>query len=318
MRLALVYNSNDHKLQDASYSHCYRSMFYAIQDRFDDIQHVCCDRNAKDIDADLILFFDPHSSHHIKIEGIVKHSAIKMEYFNDPHQREIQGRYQDGTEVHKLDAKQRCERALERGIDYIISPYKQGYHDYIAPHLGSDADDMLLWFPIAPDVDQYTSGDKPLVDRTPDILASGATNDGGYGCYGLRNKLYQRDNIKVEPHFLRDSGIPKGGDFGGWLSRYAGALALMDFYPVPKYFEIPLAGCVCFAQYHDEYKELGFVDMVNCVYVTEHNFSDRIADFTNHIADYQEIATAGRKLVSDNYTSAHFADFIHDTAASLL
>ncbi|MCP4566817.1 MAG: glycosyltransferase family 1 protein [FCB group bacterium] len=321
MRAAIVYNKNDHKLQAAAYSWSYRCMFLSLVDRFKQTISINDDCHADAIFADVIIFFDPHSSHHIKIEGIERHPALKIEYFNDPHQKEFYGRYANGDPVHKLSAKQRTRRALERGVEYIISPYKQGYYDYIAKHIieyDRNPDDILLYFPTAPDASLFESGRTTLAERKPQVLANGATWSSRLKCYELRQWAFGQDCVTTRQHCHRDKNTPKSEAFGSMLAEYAGALALCEFYPVPKYFEIPLAGCVCFAQYHKEYEQLGFIDGETCIYVDKNNFIEHIKAFKSNPSTYQPIADAGRRLMLSKYTSKHFADYVYKFAESAI
>jgi len=314
MKAAIVYNKKDHKLQTTTYSWSYRCMFLSLLDRFEKIISINDDCHADDIQADVIIFFDPHSSHHIRIEDIEKHPALKLEYFNDPHQKEFNGRYANGDDVYKLSAAQRVKRALDRGVKYIISPYKDGYYRYIAPHItgyGGNPDDMLLYFPIAPGASLFESGRKSLGDRYPQVLANGATWANLFACYEFRRWAFNQDCVSIRQHYHLNNKTPSGKKFGNMLAEYVGALALCEFYPIPKYFEIPLAGCVCFAQYHKEYEQLGFVDGETCIYVDKNNFVDKIKAFTNNPIEYQSIADAGRRLMLSKYTSNHFADYVY-------
>ncbi len=311
VKVALVFDPLDHKLQPSSYSQSYRSMFLALLGRLEKniTQEIHSSCSAKDIDADVILFWDIHSSHHINIEGVENHRAVKVEYFNDPHQREVRGRYRDGSHVHKLDAMQRCRRAIGRGVTKIICPYRQGYHQFFGPHLPND---MLIWYPICPDHRMFENG-QDLSWRKPNVLANGATQG---VCYEFRKKAFQDPAITFIPHYLADPKTPNALCYGDLLKAYAGALAVMDFYPVPKYFEIPLAGCVCFAQYHEDYRDLGFEDGQQCIYVNEtdpERFSGQIRDFCEHPTDYQHIATSGQMLARKKYTAERFADYIYQT-----
>jgi len=316
MKAAIVYNKDDHKLKASAYSWSYRSMFLALAERLD-AAPINSDCSAQDIGADVIIFFDPHSSHHINIDGIASHRAVKMEFFNDPHQEDFYGKYADGTPVIKLGAEKRVRRALDRGIEYIISPYKGGYYRYIAPFLGKDDDKMLLHFPISPSPDNFIKGEIPIAERKGEILANGCTWSGHYPCYIFRNWAFKQNGVTYVEHCHRDKSTPGGGNYGDLLAEYAGALALMEFYPVPKYFEIPMAGCVCFAQYHKEYEELGFRDGENCFYVDKNNFKERIDSLKANPASYQHVADAGRKLVLRKYTARHFASYIYKFAESV-
>ena len=112
------------------------------------------------------------------------------------------------------------------------------------------------------------------------------------------------------PHWIKDKSIAAGNDYIEFLSQYMGGLALCSGGPVPKYFEMPMAGCVTFAEYHKDYEDLGFKDNETCIYVTKTNFEKRIKQFLFCTSEYQEIADAGRKLMLENYTAKHFAEFI--------
>ena len=312
MKLAIVYNKNDHKLAPSSYSQTYRHMFDALINKASAVQHVTESCSAEDIEADIIVVFDTHSTHHIVIDGLEKHSAIKYTYFNDPHQEEMRGRYLDGEEVYKLGAFQRTRRALYRGIDFIICPYTDGYYKFIAPHLGNRADKMFVWFPVAPKVQKFE--DKRLVDRTQSVAATGHLWAGrdGFRPYEFRAWAYSRKGIDVIKHCLSDVRTPKGNEFISMIAQWAGAFALTDNYVVPKYLEIPLAGCVCFAQPHEDYKKMGFKHKENCIIVDKENFDKEISYFINHVKEYQSLANKGQDLILENFTASHFADFIYN------
>jgi hypothetical protein len=123
MRLAIICDPECPKLTERSYSATYKDMLMAVIHRFSEerpMQHITKSCSAKDIEADVILIYDIHSSHHIEIDGLAEHKAIKYTYFNDPHQEEFKGQYRGGPKVHKLGAEERVRRALLRGVDYII------------------------------------------------------------------------------------------------------------------------------------------------------------------------------------------------------
>jgi len=312
MKLALIYDKEDHKLQNTSYSWTYKGMLDALIKRFEDVTHIHNDCYAEDIDADVIIFYDVHSTHHIRIDNIRRHPALKMEYFTDPNQNEAKGFHrQFSKEVHKLGRKQRIERIFERGARYIISPYRDGYYKWLREFLGSDAESMLLWFPISPALEPHH---KPIAYRKHEVLANGAIRDGGIGAYDFRRWAFQQPGLTLIPHWIEDKETPAGMEYMDFLLGYAGALALHEMFPVPKYFEMPMAGCVTFAQYYPEYEELGFKDYESCVYVNKDNFNDRISDFLAHPQDFQNVADAGRNLVKSKYTAKHFADFIYNKA----
>jgi len=319
MKFALVYDKNDQKLRPQTYSPVFRNMFEALkQSRFDvtDINNDC---SAQDIDADVILFYDVHSCHHIKIDGIEKHSALKLEYYSDPHQKEVKGQYQDtGAFVHKLGAKQRIDRSLNRGIDHIISPVKERFFTYFESYLNGNCEKMLWYFPLTPN---FTPGTGLIVNRIQEVLGNGATWDGGIGAYEFRKWAFEQPYIHHIPHWIQNKKVPCGNDYSIMLKMFAGGLALSEFYPVPKYFEMPLAGMVTFIQHHQEYEDLGFKNYENCVYVNKNNFEWEVGCFLNDMKKeqfdrWQEIADAGRDLVANNYTSKYFANWLYNKCLS--
>lgn len=311
MKLALVYDDKDHKLQDTSYSWVYKGMLDALAERFEEVSYWHNDCYAMDIDADLIMFYDVHATHHIRIDGIRSHPALKMEYVSDPNQEEMRGVFrQFNRNIHKLGRRQRVERFFERGVRYIVCPYRDGYYEWLGEFLGNDAEDMLLWFPIAPSFKGKSI--LPYPERKKEILGNGAVLDQGKRIYEFRRWAFKHDFVTFVEHWVKDKNTPSGPDYIDFISQYSGMLALHDYFPVPKYFEAPYAGCVTFAQWYSEYEALGFKDFETCVYVDYQNFEERVKAFLNDIQSYQKIAEAGRKLVEENYTSKHFADFIYN------
>ena len=313
MKLAIVYNKNDHKLQENSYSYIYKGMFNALISRFEEVQKVTSNCSAQDIEADVILFYDVHSSHHIKIDGVQSHSALKMEYMSDPHQHEVRGMYkQYNIPVHKLGIGQRLVRAFfDRGVEFIISPVREGYFKYFSPILGEEiAEKALVYFPLAP---SFEPCEIPISVREWKVLGNGATWDGGIGAYDFRRWAFQQEYIHIIDHCITNTLTPYGKDYGKFISRFAGALALSEFYPVNKYYEMPFAGCLTFAQYHKEYEDLGFRDYETCIYVNKDNFEQRVKDFLycGDETEYAKIASFGQSLMEQKYTAKHFADFIY-------
>ena len=308
MNLCMVYNLKDSKLRPESYCSIFKEMFDALITQFNCRQFITENCSAKDIDADLILFFDPHSSHHIEIEGIEKHQAIKIEYWNDVHQQEVKGIYQTTNQyVHKLGREQRARRAEKRGINFIVCPVKYKFYEYFTPYFGSDTEKMLLYFPYAPAFERNLIS---FSDRKRVILGNGATWGGFNGGYDFRKWCFEQPYIEFVEHHIRDKNTPKSQCYKMFLSQYVAALALCTTFPVPKYYEIPASGCVTFAEYHKEYEELGFKDYESCIYVNQKNFGARINEFLADILSFQKIADAGKKLIEENYTARHFSDFL--------
>ena len=306
------------KLTQSAYSATYLDMLNAVVERFvlsHAITHSC---SAVDIEADVILIYDIHSSHKIHIDGLSEHKALKYTYFNDPHQRDFKGRYRNGPKVHKLGAEQRVRRAVNRGIDYVICPYKSGYFEHIAPWLSDPDGERLFWFPPAPSIGRFPRQLRtiPLAQRKHKILGNGILH-GGSGAYDFRRWAFKQKNTYYVKHATERPNVPKGLEYVKLLCQFAGALALCDWYVVPKYLEIPLAGCVCFAQPHPEYADMGFVDGVHYLSVcSDMLFNARTEYFLTFPEkdSHQCIADAGRKLIEDKWTAECFASAFYNHA----
>jgi hypothetical protein len=268
---------------------------------------------ANEIDADVLIFYDIHSGHGVTIHGLSNHRAIKYEYFDDPHQVGTKGAILDGCFIQKLGPRDRCQRALSRGIDFIICPYYDAFFRFLAPHLDGQAEKLLLHFPISPDPQLFQKRKTPLDQRRVEVLANGSTECWCNSLYDFRKWAFCHPKVTWIHHYLRDQNAIRGEAYpDDLLAQFAGGLALADMYAVPKYFEMPLAGMVTFMQWNSDAYRAGFRDGENCIFVEKNNFDERISDFVNHPLDYQSIATKGRELVEHRYTAQHFAQFIYN------
>lgn len=314
MKLTIIYPKDDPKLDEDSYSQAYRDQFLSLCDRYENVQHVTESCSAEDLDGDVIIFYDIHSLHEIEIDGIKNHRALKYTYLDDPHQPGCFGRFRKtGVMLRKRGAYARLKREVDRGVRFIICPYRESYYKHFASYLGKQADKMLVWFPVSSDARRYKQK-IPIVDRLHEVLANGSHHHlPQFKGYEFRKWAFKQDEIAYVPHCLYDDSMPRGLDYPKMLYDFAGALALCDTHVVPKYLEIPLAGCVCFAQYQEDYEKMGFRNGESCIYVDKENFSERINDFKNNVELYQEMADRGRKI-AENWTSDKFADFIYNHA----
>lgn len=311
MKTALIYSEMDNKLQPNSYSSTFREMFLALITELEPVL-ITSSCSVNDIDADAIIFFDPHSTHIIKIDGIKESKKLKYEFMDDPHQISMFGRHKmTGISFQKLGAGERIQRALERGINYIICPHRMSYYVFFMPYLGMRAKEMLLWFPCSPRLEGFPDRSVPISQRKKEILANGATwSRPTAHPYVFRSWAFQQPEVTFVPHFIKDRNVPSGNKYGKFLSEYAAALALCDLQVCPKHIQIPMAGCLCFVQDLKDYRELGFEDYKHCIYVNKHNFHDKMKEFLDDPESFQGIADTGRQLVETHYTATHFAKHI--------
>jgi hypothetical protein len=319
MRLAIVYDPKSSKLIEEAYSQSYRDMWKALINRFDDVVHITEETDMSTVEADVIIVYDIHSSHYLKLKGLKEHKAVKYTYYNDPWQPKQEGVYwfrQKKKKFKKLGPAGRAKRTIERGMDYIICPSQYGYWHFIAPHLGMElAEKMLVWHPISVDEKRFDF-DIPLVERKRKVLLNGHLwrGDVGWRPYEFRRWAVTQNIFTVAPHVTMKSDVPCGLGYPKFLSGYAGSCAFCDRVTVPKHTEIPAAGCVCFIQMNHDCRCMGFEDMVNCVNINRGNAREKARDFTNNVEKYQKIADAGKNLVMTKWTAGRFADFIYNHA----
>ena len=98
-----------------------------------------------------------------------------------------------------------------------------------------------------------------------------------------------------------------GVDYWKLLTKYRAAIACMSLTSVLKYFEIPMCGCLMFAEVTkaNQIEDLGFKDGVNCVFIDRKTHKKRFEQYleTPDASVWKEIADAGRELVLRNYTN---------------
>jgi hypothetical protein len=101
---------------------------------------------------------------------------------------------------------------------------------------------------------------------------------------------------------------PRGKKYPNFLAGFKAGLAACTF-PSPKYFEIPLAGCVPFMQWNIDAYDLGFRHGQTCVYADKTNFNSWVKAFKDKPDTFKHIALNAQSLVERNYTPKHFAEW---------
>ncbi len=138
-------------------------------------------------------------------------------------------------------------------------------------------------------------------ERKKPILSSGVL-DTRWWFYRFRALVSDYPFVEYVPkkEFL-------GVDYWKLLTEYRAAIACMSYTSVLKYFEIPMCGCLMFAEVTEknQIREMGFIDEVNCIYIDNDNYADRFKEYMNTVDDpkWKRIADAGRKLVKNTYNN---------------
>jgi len=73
-----------------------------------------------------------------------------------------------------------------------------------------------------------------------------------------------------------------------------------------------------FCRKAEDYEQMGFKDMENCIYIDKDNFKERTQKFLNSdLREYQKIANAGRELIEQKWTAEKFADALYEHAKGI-
>lgn len=195
--------------------------------------------------------------------------------------------------------KWREDYFLCNGIDRVLALYDQPtrYHFKRIPG------DRLIHFPWAVP-DHWLAIDIHLVRLQRQITLYGAKN---HPAYELRNWCRQFSFVDSKPYSGCEHKQLTSEQFAAWLRTQdavvaAGSDDLRYRLTVPKYFEVPAAGALLFAQETDDLSSLGFEDEVNCIVFNRQNFEDRARAWLTDPDRYLPIRVAGRDFIRERHT----------------
>lgn len=188
------------------------------------------------------------------------------------------------------------DKCRELGIDLVVSFQSPNcQYDFL------DKDIPYQRFILGIDEQTYKC-ETPWQERIKDKILSSGVLDDRWWFYRFRKKVTGHTYVEYVPkkEFL-------GVDYWKLLNRYRAAIACMSYTSVLKYFEIPMCGCLMFAEVtsYNQIAEMGFEDGVNCIYINDLNYKQRFAEYMDTIDDpkWKQIAENGKKLVMERYTN---------------
>jgi hypothetical protein len=201
------------------------------------------------------------------------------------------------SDPHLLQWRERY--FLENGISHMLALY-------LAPtefHFREIPRERIVHFPwCVPD--QFISSGT-VVDHGQDSLCCfGGANS---AAYELRNWcrgfpfVNARLNSGVENKQFTDE------EYYLWLQGFDAAIAAGSEDPVyrlttPKYFEIPAAGALLFAQETGDLDALGFRHRENCIVFTRDTFEELAREYLEHPDRYTGIRAKGRDLIRERHS----------------
>jgi hypothetical protein len=217
----------------------------------------------------------------------------------------------DAWEIDK-GYNQRCK---ELGIDLVVSfQSPKCQYDFLDKNIRYER------FILGIDEKTYPNPDNWDERAKAPILSSGVLD--------TRWWFYRFRALCAEHPFVQH--IPKkdflGVDYWKLLTHYRAAIACMSYTSVLKYFEIPMCGCLMFAEVTDfnQIRDMGFIDGVNCVYINDLNYKKKFKEYWDTPDDpkWKRIADSGHKLVKNTYNNEsevrRFVKLIESMAAAKL
>lgn len=204
------------------------------------------------------------------------------------------------------------QKAKELGIDLVVS-FQSPKCQYT--YLSKDIPYERFIFGI--DTNTYKCPDNWQERRKDVVLSSGVLAN----IHSPRRWFYHfRTNCSQLPyiHHVNKPNTNEieykylGTDYWRLLTQFRAAISCMSFTSVLKYFEIPMCGCLMFAEVtrFNQIAEMGFEDGRNCIYIDKDNCEQRFKKFLGDPDNpkWKQIADAGRQLVLDNYTNEKEVD----------
>ncbi len=286
MRIKLLCNPNDKGINGKNWKlNNYRFFRDELSKQVDlDISPLLIDYSQLDCDAVILWSLLPKNLHpwdkNLGLSSFKELDCLKIT--RAPDAWEIDAEY-----------NRRCK---ELGIDLVVSfQSPKCQYEYL------DKDIRYERFILGIDLPTYKNV-TPWKKRHNMILSSGVF-DTRWWFYRFRTLCAEHPFVihrpKQQPYL--------GTDYWQLLNQYRAAIACMSYTSVLKYFEIPMCGCLMFAEVTDfnQIREMGFIDGVNCIYIDEDNYKDRFKEYINTVDDpkWKRIADTGHKLVKNTYNN---------------
>jgi len=226
----------------------------------------------------LILFYPGFSAPMINIDTNKHLTAVIT---SDPHS----------------DIESRNTYFVNNGIDYVLTHY---YHPF-KRHFPEE-DYEVVHFPWSvPEEMIVDSKDISINSRKLYILGDYRSE-----AYETRNWCAQFPFVTDEHKDIFANKSLEDSDYYTWLRNFDAIIAANSLsdqfrYVTAKFFEIPAAGSLLFAQYSEDLNKMGFTED-NCVIFNKGNFESKAQHYINHPEDFLDRRRKGVRLISERHT----------------
>lgn len=198
------------------------------------------------------------------------------------------------------DVTRREEYIIRNDVDYVLTQYYAPFKR----HFSRLDEYELIHFPWAMpeefivDPDSITPGEAELV-----VLGD---TGGARSPYETREWCSEFPFVKDPHRDVFENKTYSGGEYYEWLRNFEAVVAANsladDFrYVTSKFFEIPAAGALLFAQYSEDLERLGFTDE-NCIIFDKENFEDEARAYLESPEKYLSVRREGAKLIGHRHT----------------
>lgn len=192
----------------------------------------------------------------------------------------------------------------EQNVDYILSRY---YHP-MKIHFPEIKDEKIVHYPWAVPEEYIISDDDITSHRQEKISIFGRTSESPM--YKDREQLRDRPSVANVRSIgtSRNSSKPLSDEeYYRWIRNFDAVIAAGAFepqyqYTFARYFEVPAAGSLLFAQYCEDLDRLGF-DENNCVtFDSIDDFDSKAEAYLSDPVEYIDRRKQGAQLIRDRHT----------------
>lgn len=200
-------------------------------------------------------------------------------------------------------------------VDRVLSPVYNPFFDWV-PHLDEQMLEFFPWavpeqFIINPEEIQYRGNDK--------IHLTGAS---GNEVYEMRDWCRQQEFVVDYNTSGHQNRVFSHSEYYQWLRKFdcmvaTGSLKPRWQYLFGKYFEIPAAGNLLFAQYSADLNKAGFNDENCVIFDSKDSFKSNVNSYVENPEIYMNTRKRGAELIKEKHTVSDRLDTVDSLFSSL-
>lgn len=188
----------------------------------------------------------------------------------------------------------------KNSINYALTPYYQPFLHYI-PDFNED---KLIHFPWALP-EKFVVSPNEISYRGENYVA--LTGASGEEIYEVRDWCRNQSGVKSYETSGHKNRRFTHSEYYKWLQQFDAMIAAGSFqrrwqYLFAKYYEIPAAGGLLFAQYTDDLERAGFSDENCLIFNSKDHFTKLKDQYLDSPSDYIDIRRRGAEHIAMNHT----------------